>query len=75
MQTAWPRPAVTAGDAACPSARLKEADHDSDPDDAGPAAPGFAIPDEDATDEDVDVLSLAGQRPPAEAGVLVPVAA
>ena len=36
------------------------------PDDAGPAAPGFAIPDDDATGEDVDVLSLAGQRPPAE---------
>ncbi len=36
------------------------------PDDAAPAAPGFAIPDEDVPDEDVDVLSLAGQRPPAE---------
>jgi hypothetical protein len=36
------------------------------PNDAGPAAPGFAIPDDDVPDEDVDVLCLAGQRPPAE---------
>jgi hypothetical protein len=35
------------------------------PEDTG-AAPGFVIPDEDAADEDVDVLYLAGQRPPAE---------
>ena len=36
------------------------------PDDTGAASQGFAIPDDDATDEDVDVLYLAGQRPPAE---------
>ena len=32
---------------------------------AGPAAPGWDIPADDVADEDVDVLSLAGQRPPA----------
>jgi hypothetical protein len=36
------------------------------PDDTGAASQGFAIPDDDATDDDVDVLYLAGQRPPAE---------
>ena len=40
------------------------------PDGAGPAAvgpdaPGWDIPADDVADEDVDVLSLAGQRPPA----------
>jgi hypothetical protein len=30
------------------------------------AAPGYAVPDTDAADEDVDVLYLAGQRPPEE---------
>jgi len=35
------------------------------PGDSG-AAPGYAVPDHDAADEDVDVLYLAGQRPPAE---------
>jgi len=35
------------------------------PGDSG-AAPGYAIPDTDAADEDVDVLYLAGQRPPAD---------
>ena len=40
------------------------------PDSAGPAAagpdtPGWDIPADDVADEDVDVLSLAGQRPPA----------
>ena len=35
------------------------------PEDSG-AAPGYTIPDRDAADEDVDVLYLAGQRPPAE---------
>ncbi|HCU95958.1 MAG TPA: hypothetical protein DHU96_25865 [Actinobacteria bacterium] len=30
------------------------------------AAPGYAIPDDDAADEDVDVLYLAGERPTAE---------
>ena len=34
------------------------------PGDSG-AAPGYAVPDHDAADEDVDVLYLAGQRPPA----------
>lgn len=28
-------------------------------------APGWEIPDDDAGDEDVDVLSLAGRQPPA----------
>ena len=32
---------------------------------AGPDAPGWDIPADDVADEDVDVLSLAGQRPPA----------
>jgi hypothetical protein len=33
----------------------------------GSGAPaGYAVPDADAADEDVDVLYLAGQRPPAE---------
>ena len=36
------------------------------PDDTGAVPPGFVIPDDDAADEDVDVLCLAGQRPPAE---------
>lgn len=40
------------------------------PDDTGPAEPGFAIPDEDAVEEEVDVLYLAGQRPPAESAWL-----
>ena len=40
------------------------------PDGTGPAAagretPGWDIPADDVADEDVDVLSLAGQRPPA----------
>jgi len=35
------------------------------PEDSG-AAPGYAVPGTDAADEDVDVLYLAGQRPPAE---------
>jgi hypothetical protein len=35
------------------------------PEDSG-AAPGYAIPGEDAADEDVDVLSRAGPRPPAD---------
>jgi hypothetical protein len=32
---------------------------------AGPETPGWDIPADDVADEDVDVLSLAGQRPPA----------
>jgi hypothetical protein len=32
---------------------------------AGPATPGWDIPAGDVADEDVDVLSLTGQRPPA----------
>jgi hypothetical protein len=36
------------------------------PDDTGPAAPGFAIPDDDAADEDADVCSLPGQRLPSK---------
>ncbi len=36
------------------------------PDDGGAAGPGYAVPDDDGVlAEDVDVLSLAGQRPPA----------
>jgi hypothetical protein len=35
------------------------------PEDSGAPA-GYAIPDDDAADEDVDVRYLAGQRPPAE---------
>ena len=44
---------MTTPDGACPAA-------------AGPDAPGWDIPADDVADEDVDVLSLAGQRPPAE---------
>jgi len=36
------------------------------PDAASPDAPGWAVPADDVADEDVDVRSLAGQRPPAE---------
>ena len=35
------------------------------PDSTGPETPGWDIPADDVADEDVDVLSLAGQRPPA----------
>ena len=35
------------------------------PDSACPETPGWDIPADDVADEDVDVLSLAGQRPPA----------
>ena len=36
------------------------------PDAAGLAAPGWEIPADDVADEEVDVLCLAGQRPPGE---------
>ncbi len=39
--------------------------HSAGPVAAGPDAPGWDIPAGDVADEDVDVLSLAGQRPPA----------
>ncbi len=36
------------------------------PDGAGTDAPGWEVPADDVADEEVDVLYLAGQRPPAE---------
>jgi hypothetical protein len=35
------------------------------PDAASPDAPGWEVPADDVADEEVDVTSLAGQRPPA----------
>lgn len=58
------RTAGTGADAAELPVRLQEGDHD-DKTSQGWPVPGWEIPADDVADEDVNVLTVAGQRPPA----------